>query len=89
MVGATSRCRFASRFGDSHGFVARKPWLSLKRLMLFFKRRAAENAEEGFRKELCVLRDSAFQVLQATAQAISRLICQNSQNRIVEVCETV
>ena len=60
MVGATSRCYFTSRFGDSHGFVARKPWLSPKRLMLFFKRRAAESAEEGFRKELCVLRDSAF-----------------------------
>ena len=36
VAGLARGCRFISRFGDSHGFVAHKPWLSPKRLTLLF-----------------------------------------------------
>ena len=36
VTGLARGCRFISRFGVSHGFVAKKPWLTPKRLTLLF-----------------------------------------------------
>ena len=49
VAGLARDCRFISRFGDSHGFVAHKLWLSPKRLMLL---ETYETAIENIRSML-------------------------------------